>query len=73
MKEELEDEEKEKELVITQLINKEEIRNENKKIAEVKNEIEKEKKQKPTSKKVKKSAQNTHATRRTANYKKKKQ
>ncbi len=73
MKEELEDEEKEKELVITQLINKEEIRNENKKIAEVKNEIEKENKQKPTSKKVKKSAQNTHATRRTANYKKKKQ
>ena len=73
MKEELEDEEKEKELVITQLINKEEIRNENKKIAEVKNEIEKENKQKPTSKKVKKSVQNTHATRRTANYKKKKQ
>ena len=73
MKEELEDEEKEKELVITQLINKEEIRNESKKIAEVKNEIEKENKQKPTSKKVKKSAQNTHATRRTANYKKKKQ
>ena len=75
MKEELEDEEKEKEkeLVITQLINKEEIRNENKKIAEVKNEIAKDNKQKTASKKVKKSVQNTHATRRTANYKKKKQ
>jgi len=73
MKEELEDEEKEKELVITQMINNEEIKNESKKIAEVKNEIEKENKQKPASKKVKKSAQSTHATRRTANYKKKKQ